>query len=116
MVMQPAPNQNESSDTDRLGQVLPFHCRPNLTVAPAARPHAPPSGADNDFASYEQEQEEPIDYRQRMLMNMIAVAIVILLISSGIWIADTISTTGKEQDCALQGRTNCAPIETPTRQ
>jgi hypothetical protein len=116
MVMQPAPNQNESRDADELGQVLPFRRRPNLTVAPGARPHAPPNGADNDFASYEQEQEEPIDYRQRMLMNMIAVAIVILLISSGIWIADTISTTGKEQDCALQGRTNCAPIETPTRQ
>ena len=46
-----------------------------------------------------------------MLMNMIAAAIVVLLIGAGVWIADTISISVKIQDCALQGRTNCAPIE-----
>ena len=107
-------------DTDEFGQVLPFRRRPNrltLAAVPAARLEAEPrvagSGAGNDFARYEQEREEPIDYRQRMLMNMIAAAIVILLISSGVWIADTISATERIQNCALQGRTNCAPIEAP---
>jgi len=115
--MQAVPDRKEFRHTDEFGQVLQFRRRPSpaLTVAPAARPHLPGSGADNDFARYEQEQEEPIDDRQRMLMNMIAVAIVILLISSGVWIADAISITGKDQDCALQGRTNCAPIEIPAR-
>jgi hypothetical protein len=32
-----------------------------------------------------------------------------------VWIADTISATGKLEDCALQGRTNCAPIDMPER-
>jgi hypothetical protein len=121
-------------DIDEFGQVLPFRRRPKrrtIAVVPAARPQTPPetqsatqfatrfathanaAGPDDDFARYEQEPEEPIDYRQRMLMNLIAAAIVILLISSGVWIADTISATVRDQDCALQGRTNCAPIEAP---
>jgi hypothetical protein len=118
MIMQAAPERRESSPRDEFGQVLPFRRRPSLTltVAPAARPHEPASGADNDFVRYEQEQDELIDDRQRMLMNAIATAIVIVLISAGVWIADTISVTVKAQDCALQGRSNCAPIELPARQ
>jgi hypothetical protein len=113
--MQAAPDRREAN-TDEFGQVLPFRRRPSLSVASAASPQQPGSGADNDFARYEQDQEEPIDDRQRMLMNMIGAAIVIVLISAGVWIADTISVTARDQDCALQGRTNCAPFETPARQ
>jgi hypothetical protein len=116
-----APGRREASSPGKFGQVLQFRRRPDpslypiLTAEPAALPLRPETSADNDFARYEQEHEEPIDYRQRMLMNMIAVAIVIVLISSGVWIADTISVSVKAQDCALQGRTNCAPIEAPAR-
>jgi hypothetical protein len=112
MVMQAAPDRSESGRTDQFGQVLPFRRRPSLTLA---QPHQPANAADDAFARYEQEQEEPLDDRQRMLMNAIAAAIVIVLISAGVWIADTISVTVKAQDCALQGRSNCAPIETPAR-
>jgi hypothetical protein len=116
--MQAAPDRRETRHTDEFGQVLQFRRRPGpiLTAAPAISPRAPASGPDNDFGRYEQEQEEPIDDRQRMLMNMIAVAIVILLISVGVWIADTISFSVKAQDCALQGRTNCAPIDVSARE
>ncbi len=86
-----------------------------LAFRRAASAHEPASGADNAFARYEQEQEEPIDDRQRMLMNTIAAGIVILLVSAGVWIADTISVSVKDQDCALQGRSNCAPIEVPAQ-
>jgi hypothetical protein len=86
---------------------------------PAARrpPLAPEAdGAEplDDLAGYEDEDGH-IDYRHRMLMNVIAVVIVTVLISAGVWIADTIAAMQKMQDCALQGRQNCAPIEVPVK-
>jgi hypothetical protein len=108
MTMQAAPERRDTSDPAEFGQVLQFRGRPTTMLSA--------SGADNALARYEQEPEVPIDDRQRMLMNMIAVAIVIVLISAGVWIADTISVTVRAQDCALQGRSNCAPIEAPARQ
>jgi hypothetical protein len=67
----------------------------------------------DDLARFEQEQDEPIDYRHRMIMNLIALAILISLVGLGVWIADTISDLQREQDCLMQGRSNCAPIEVP---
>jgi hypothetical protein len=109
--MQTGPAAQKSKES---GQVLPFRRRRQpLTLVSASRPA--PQSADDDFARYEQEREERIDDRQRMRMNMIAAAIVVALIGTGVWIADTISATGKIEDCALQGRTNCAPIDMPER-
>lgn len=79
------------------------------SAAASANPEINP---ENDLAQYEQEDEE-IDYRQRMLMNVIAIVIVALLVGVGVWIADTIAEMEKDQDCVLQGRANCAPIEVP---
>jgi hypothetical protein len=36
----------------------------------------------------------------------------VILIGLGVWIADTISDMQRAQDCVMQGRQNCAPIET----
>jgi hypothetical protein len=47
-----------------------------------------------------------------MLMNVIAVVIVSALVGIGVWIADTIADIETSQDCAMQGRQNCAPIKT----
>ena len=58
-------------------------------------------------------EDEPINYRHRMLMNVIAVAIVTVLVGIGVWLADTIAEMERDQDCVLQGRQNCAPIEIP---
>ena len=96
------------------GQVLPFQRRRQPLALVSASPPAR-QNADDDFARYEHGREERIDDRQRMRMNMIAAAIVVVLIGTGVWIADTISATGKLEDCALQGRTNCAPIDMPER-
>ncbi len=46
-------------------------------------------------------------------MNLIALAILILLVGFGVWIADAIGDLQREQDCLMQGRSNCAPIEAP---
>ena len=96
-------NQSESEN-----RVLPFRPRGSLLTRNAPRPPAVP-----DLQKYERIPQEPDDYRHRMMMNVIAVVIVSLLISAGVWIADTIAAMQKAQDCALQGRQNCAPIEVP---
>lgn len=46
-------------------------------------------------------------------MNVIALAIVTLLLGAGVWIADTITDLQRDQDCVMQGRVNCVPIDLP---
>ena len=96
------------------GQILAFQLRRRV----ATPRHAPvtPDGdeAVDDLAAFE-EEDGHIDYRHRMVMNVIAVVIVSVLITAGVWIADTIAAMQKAQDCALQGRQNCAPIEVPVK-
>ena len=116
--MQVAPQRPAPRQTEEFGQVLQFPRRPGLAPSAAASSadsaaiDSEADGAD-DLASFEQEQDEPVDYRQRMLMNTIAIAIVTLLIGAGIWIADTIADMDHDQDCVMQGRANCAPLEPP---
>ena len=96
------------------GQILAFELRRRVAT-PRHAPITPAGdGAElvDDLAAFE-EEDGHIDYRHRMLMNIFAVVIVSVLISAGVWIADTIAAMQKVQDCALQGRQNCAPIEVP---
>ena len=94
------------------GQILSFQLRRRVAT-PRHAPIAPDGDkAVDDLAAFE-EEDGHIDYRHRMLMNVIAVVVVSVLISAGVWIADTIADMQKVQDCALQGRQNCAPIEVP---
>jgi hypothetical protein len=114
--LQVVHNRPEPKEADETGRVLRFRQRRRLgrpwLPGPAAAPADPEITPENDLAQYEQEDEE-VDYRQRMLMNVIAIAIVALLVGVGVWIADTIAEMEKDQDCVLQGRANCAPIEAP---
>jgi hypothetical protein len=115
---QAAKSRPDRRDTEAFGKVLPFR-------RPGPRPLSPPPAwpldhdqrADaepaDDFAQYEQDQDEVIDYRQRMLMNVIALAVLAFLISTGVWLADTIADMERDQDCMMQGRVNCAPLELP---
>jgi len=66
----------------------------------------------DDLAQFEDADRET-DHRRRMLINVIAVAIVAMLMGAGVWIADTIVDMEKVQDCTMQGRQNCAPIAVP---
>jgi hypothetical protein len=94
------------------GQVLYFR-RPGAGSPLTARPENGETEALPDLSSFEKEQEENVDYRRRAMMNVIALAVVILLVGAGVWIADTIADLQRDQDCVLQGRGNCAPIEAP---
>ena len=100
-------------DPGPFGQILKFEPRrPGNPSFASATPQRVEDDLD-DFARFEQEQDEPIDYRHRMIMNLIALAILVSLVGLGVWIADTISDLQREQDCLVQGRSNCAPIEVP---
>jgi hypothetical protein len=92
-------------------QVLQFRLRRPVTPP---QPLTTTAGADlpDDLAQYEQEDLH-INYRHRMLMNVMAVVIVSALVGAGVWIADTIEDMQKAQDCVMQGRQNCAPITLP---
>ena len=108
-MVQDQPNPNDGS-----GQILSFQVRRRLGMSRHA-PITPDGDGDepvDDLAAFEDEDGH-IDYRHRMLMNVFAVVIVSVLVSAGVWIADTIAAMQKAQDCALQGRQNCAPIEVP---
>lgn len=67
----------------------------------------------NDLSRYEQEREEPDDFRHRMLANVAAFAFTIALIAIGIWLAKSIMDLRKTQDCVLMGRRDCARISVP---
>jgi hypothetical protein len=101
----------------RTAQVLQFRPRQHAAQSTPAAPDAtePDDGALlDDLSRYEQDrEEEPVNYARRMLMNIIAIAVVAVLMIAGVWLADTISQMERDQDCVLQGRHNCAPIEVP---
>jgi hypothetical protein len=107
-------NRPDRHDADEFGQVLPFRHRPDQSPSSVAAigPAKAIEPAD-DLARFEQDPDEPVDERQRMRMNFIAIAIITMLVGTGVWIADTIADIQTDQDCVLQGRSNCAPIEAP---
>jgi hypothetical protein len=81
---------------------------PNIVQFPAAQksasgPNKPaPQGADS---------EEPLSTGALIGIGVFLVALVL----SGVWLMNTLRDMGKMQDCAMQGRRNCAPIETSPR-
>jgi hypothetical protein len=50
---------------------------------------------------------------QRMAVVGLAVAVVLLVV--GVWLAHQLSAASKLQDCLMSGRTNCNTIETPAQ-
>jgi len=68
-----------------------------------------------DLDPYPQTDESD-DYRHRMMTNIAGVAVVVVLIITGIWIADTMASMRKNQDCVLSGRRGCTPVDAPLPQ
>ena len=67
----------------------------------------------NDLARYERGQQEPDDFRHRMLANLAAFAFTVALTAIGVWLAMSIADLRKTQDCVLMGRRDCARISLP---
>jgi hypothetical protein len=57
----------------------------------------------------------PEDERNRAVENAVLVGFLVVLVAAGIWLLGTMADIRKVQDCAAQGRRNCATIEVPDR-
>ena len=68
-----------------------------------------------DLSKYEQADETSDDYRHRMIVNVIAFVFIVALIGAGIWLADTMASMKKNQDCVLSGRRGCTPVDVNAR-
>lgn len=91
------------------GRILRFRPRGSTFVRPLPQP-----SPVEDLGKYEGNQG-PDDYRHRMLMNVAAFAVTIILVIAGVWIANTMAQMRKNQDCVLTGRRGCTPVDVPIK-
>ncbi len=59
--------------------------------------------------------EPPDDQGNRNVENAVMLGFLVVLVAAGIWLLGTMADVRKVQDCAAQGRRNCATIEVPDR-
>jgi hypothetical protein len=97
------------------GRVLRFERRGAAALRGRTPFAVPPSRRSpvKDLENYVYRDEDAEDHRHRMIANALAVAILLVLMCCGLWLADTIAKMRDMQDCALSGRSNCAPIHRP---
>ena len=63
----------------------------------------------------EREPEPPEEEGNRTVENAVLFGFFALLVAAGIWLLGTMADVRKVQDCAAQGRRNCATIDVPER-
>lgn len=94
-------DQHSSSEDD--GRVVSFRSgRPVVTV--------PKPTPVQDLAKFHGKETKE-EYRERMIVNIAALAFIAVLIGAGWWLAGTMAQLRKNEDCAASGRRNCVPIE-----
>jgi hypothetical protein len=62
-----------------------------------------PSGTNGD----NQDDDQPAPRRGAL----IALLVVVVLVIGGIWLSNSLRSTGRLQDCVMSGRNNCAPVQ-----
>ena len=68
------------------------------------------------WARVERERERPPeDEGNRNIENAVMLGFFAVLVVVGVWLLGTMADVRKVQDCAAQGRHNCAPIDVPER-
>jgi hypothetical protein len=60
-------------------------------------------------------QEPPEDEGNRSVENAVMLVFFVVLVAAGIWLLGAMADIRKAQDCAAQGRRNCASIDVPER-
>jgi len=63
----------------------------------------------------EEKREPPEDESNRGIENAVLLGFFVVLVAGGIWLLSTMADVRKAQDCAAQGRRNCATIDVPAR-
>jgi len=59
--------------------------------------------------------ESPEEEGNRNVENAVLLGFLAVLVGAGVWLLFTMAEVRKVQDCAAQGRRNCATIEVPDR-
>jgi hypothetical protein len=59
--------------------------------------------------------EPPEEDGNRNVENAVLLGFLAVLVGAGVWLLSTMADVRKVQDCAAQGRRNCATIEVPER-
>ena len=59
--------------------------------------------------------EPPEDQDNRNVENAVMAGFFVVLAAAGVWLFGTMADIRRVQDCAAQGRRNCATIEIPDR-
>jgi hypothetical protein len=59
--------------------------------------------------------EPPEGEGSRAIENAVMLGFFVVLVAAGIWLLGTMADLRKVQDCAAQGRRNCATIDVPER-
>lgn len=62
-----------------------------------------------------EKQPEPPEESNRTVENVVMAGFFVVLVAAGIWLLGTMADVRKAQDCAAQGRRNCATIDVPER-
>ncbi|SDK34698.1 MULTISPECIES: hypothetical protein [Bradyrhizobium] len=65
--------------------------------------------------SEEEKRAPPEDEGNRNVENAVMLGFFAVLVVAGIWLLGTMADLRKVQDCAAQGRRNCATIDAPAR-
>jgi hypothetical protein len=98
---------SEPPSNDPEHQILPFPAQGRAGSGPTSQRS---STSDNAAGRRDEDSD---DYRHRMITNLVGLTIVVLLVAAGVWLADTMASMRKNQDCVLSGRRNCSPVEAP---
>lgn len=93
-------------------RVIDFRRGRRNSAATAQEPR--PLPRVDDLRDFER-TDEPDDYRHRVLTNVAAAVVTLLLIIAGLWLADALSVMRKNQDCVLSGRRGCTTVEVPVQ-
>jgi hypothetical protein len=62
-----------------------------------------------------EQEKEPPEQGNRALENAVMAGFFVVLVAAGIWLLGTMADVRKAQDCAAQGRRNCATIDASGR-
>jgi len=87
-------------------RVVPFPRTRNAGVRPK----------QDELAKYAAPPESAEEYRQRMWVNAAVFLVVLALIGGALWLADTMASIRRNQDCVLSGRSGCTHVDAPPSQ
>jgi hypothetical protein len=69
---------------------------------------APPGPSRSDA-----EDDDADDHSSRAAA-VIGLVVIAFLVAIGLYVSNTLRATSRLQDCVMSGRTNCAPVQTPS--